>query len=71
MGSTSKSDMDRIGLFQEMEYVTIKDPFKEAARCKLTAPCLQDFSSDGHQCCFFLFAFIKLISMKQRTKASR
>ena len=28
--------MDRIGLFQEMEYVTIKDPFKEAASCKFT-----------------------------------
>ena len=55
MGSTSKSDMDRIGLFQEMEYVTIKDPFKEAARCKFTAPCLSDFSLDGHWCCFFFF----------------
>jgi len=32
MGSTTKPDMDRIGLFKEMEYVTIKDPFKEAAR---------------------------------------
>ncbi|CAF1195611.1 unnamed protein product [Rotaria sordida] len=32
MGSSNKSDMDRIGLFKEMEYVTIKDPFKEATR---------------------------------------
>ncbi|CAF4523257.1 unnamed protein product, partial [Rotaria magnacalcarata] len=31
MASTTKSDMDRIGLFKEMEYVTIKDPFKGAA----------------------------------------
>jgi hypothetical protein len=30
MASNTKSDMDRIGLFKEMEYVTIKDPFKEA-----------------------------------------
>jgi hypothetical protein len=34
MGSTNKSDMDRIGLFKEMEYVTIKDPYKEPASCK-------------------------------------
>ncbi len=34
MGSTDKSDMDRIGLFKEMEYVTIKDPYKEPASCK-------------------------------------
>ena len=34
MGSNDKSDMDRIGLFKEMEYATIKDPYKEAARCE-------------------------------------
>ncbi|CAF0752051.1 unnamed protein product, partial [Didymodactylos carnosus] len=28
----TKSDMDRIGLFKEMEYFTIKDPYKEPAR---------------------------------------
>lgn len=25
-----KTDMDRVGLFQEMGYVTIKDPYKAA-----------------------------------------
>ena len=34
MGSTDKSDMDRIGLFKEMEYVTIKDPYKSPASCE-------------------------------------
>jgi hypothetical protein len=34
MGSSNKSDMDRIGLFKEMEYVTIKDPYKEPASCE-------------------------------------
>lgn len=33
MGAT-KTDMDRIGLFKEMEYVTIKDPYHEANKCK-------------------------------------
>jgi hypothetical protein len=32
----TKDDMDRIGLFKEMEYVTIKDPYKEPARCKFS-----------------------------------
>ncbi len=32
--ATTKTDMDRIGLFKEMEYVTIKDPYKDAAKCK-------------------------------------
>ncbi|CAF0948500.1 unnamed protein product [Rotaria sp. Silwood1] len=29
---TTKDDMDRVGLFKEMEYVSIKDPYKEAAK---------------------------------------
>ena len=31
---TTKDDMDRVGLFKEMEYVTIKDPYKEPSKCK-------------------------------------
>ena len=34
MAASTKDDMDRIGLFKEMEYVTIKDPYKETAKCK-------------------------------------
>jgi hypothetical protein len=32
--ASTKEDMDRVGLFKEMGYVTIKDPYKEASRCK-------------------------------------
>ncbi|CAF0944434.1 unnamed protein product [Adineta steineri] len=32
MAAGGKTDMDRIGLFKEMEYATIKDPYKEASR---------------------------------------
>jgi len=31
--ASTKDDMDRIGLFKEMEYITIKDPYKEQAKC--------------------------------------
>jgi len=31
--ASTKDDMDRIGLFKEMEYTTIKDPYKESAKC--------------------------------------
>ncbi|CAF1169496.1 unnamed protein product [Adineta ricciae] len=30
--ASGKEDMDRIGLFKEMEYVTVKDPYKEASK---------------------------------------
>ncbi|UJR25909.1 hypothetical protein I4U23_007257 [Adineta vaga] len=30
--ASGKTDMDRVGLFKEMEYVTIKDPYTEASR---------------------------------------
>lgn len=33
MGAT-KEDMDRVGLFKEMEYVTIKDPYQDPSKCK-------------------------------------
>ncbi|CAF4873541.1 unnamed protein product [Rotaria socialis] len=29
---TTKNDMERVGLFKEMEYVSIKDPYKESAK---------------------------------------
>ena len=32
--ASGKEDMDRIGLFKEMEYVTVKDPYKEASKSK-------------------------------------
>ncbi len=64
MGSTTKSDMDRIGLFKEMEYVTIKDPYKEAARCEFD-PFYRDL---------ILFVFcvsLKSILMKQLIRKNR
>lgn len=35
MGST-KRDMDRVGLFQEMKYTSISDPYKPSYKCKLS-----------------------------------
>jgi len=64
MGSSGKTDMDRIGLFKEMEYVTIKDPYKEASRCELVL-----FLNSNKISIYF--SFLKLISMKQRIRISK
>lgn len=31
---TDKSDMNRVGLFQEMKYISIQDPYKPSYKCK-------------------------------------
>lgn len=28
-----KNDMNRVGLFQEMSYITIKDPYVPSSKC--------------------------------------